>query len=105
MPKKEIAGVSVNVNDEGYLIDSSQWNKDIASAIAKAEGIEALTDFHWKVIEFLQQDFQEKGVLPTIRRVKKTGGISTKEFYGHFPDGPLKKASKIAGLPKPQSCV
>jgi tRNA 2-thiouridine synthesizing protein E len=105
MPKKEIAGVSVDVNEEGYLTDPAQWNRDIAGAIAKVEGIEVLNDFHWKVIEFIQKDFQEKGVLPTIRRVKKVGGIPTKEFYAHFPDGPLKKAAKIAGLPKPQSCV
>lgn len=105
MPKKEIAGVSVDVNEEGYLTNSSQWNREIAMAIAKEEGIEILNDFHWQVIEFLQKDYKEKGVLPTIRRVQKAGGISTKEFYAHFPDGPLKKAAKIAGLPKPQSCV
>jgi tRNA 2-thiouridine synthesizing protein E len=105
MPKKEIAGVSVDVNEEGYLTDSSQWNREIAIAIAKCEGIAILNDFHWQVIEFLQKDFEEKGTLPTIRRINKTGGISTKELYEYFPDGPLKKASKIAGLPKPQSCV
>ena len=105
MPKKQINGKSIDVNDEGYLTDQSQWSKGIAQAIAKEEGIVELTDFHWQVIEFLQKDFQEKGTLPSIRRVKKTGNISTKEFYQQFPEGPLKKAAKIAGLPKPESCV
>ncbi|MCK4919792.1 MAG: TusE/DsrC/DsvC family sulfur relay protein [Bacteroidales bacterium] len=28
-----------------------------------------------------------------------------KEFYTLFPGGPLKKATRIAGIPKPSSCV
>ena len=105
MPQKEIAGKTVDVNEEGYLTDHSQWNKEIAAAIAKEEGIIELTENHWKVIDFLQQDFKEKGVMPTIRRVKSAGNIDTKLFYDLYPGGPLKKSSKIAGLPKPASCV
>jgi len=105
MAEKIIAGVTVNVNDEGYLTDSSQWNKEIAVSLAKEVGIEELSKDHWKVIEFLQKDFKESGKLPTIRRVNKVGGVSTKELYDLFPDGPLTKAAKVAGLSKPASCV
>lgn len=105
MATKTYAGVSVDVNEEGYLTNPSQWNKDIAVEIAREIGINELTDAHWKVIDFLQKDFAEKNTLPTIRRVKKVGGIPTNELYELFPDGPLKKAAKIAGLNKPASCV
>ena len=101
MANKEIAGVTVDVNEEGYLTDASQWTKEVAAAIAKEEGISELTDGHWKVIDFLRDD----SGLPTIRRLKKVGGVETKVLYDLFPDGPLKKATKIAGLPKPASCV
>ena len=40
-----------------------------------------------------------------MRRMNKVGGIPTKELYALFPDGPIKKAAKIAGFPKPTSCV
>ncbi|MFQ5629699.1 MAG: TusE/DsrC/DsvC family sulfur relay protein, partial [bacterium] len=40
-----------------------------------------------------------------IRRLKKSGGIPTKELYELFPNGPAKKAARIAGLPKPKGCV
>ena len=73
--------------------------------ISEKNEIGPLTDAHWKVIEFLQKDYAEKGTLPTIRRMKKAGGIPTKELYELYPDGPVKKASKIAGLPKPESCI
>lgn len=103
--KKEIAGKEVEVNEDGYMLDSSQWNEDIAKEIAKEEGIEELTDDHWEVINFLREDFEEQGKLPSIRRVNKTGGIPIKKLYSLFPGGPLKKASKIAGHQKPSSCV
>jgi len=104
MPTAEIAGVTVDVNEEGYMTDPAQWTRAIGEAIAAELGI-TMTDAHWAVIEFLQKDYAEKGVMPTIRRVKNAGGIPTKELYALFPDGPLKKASKIAGLPKPSSCI
>ena len=104
MATKNIAGVDVNVNGEGYLTDHSQWTREIGEVIAKEEGIE-LTEQHWKVLEFLQKEVKENGSLPTIRRLKKSGVVDTKTLYQIFPNGPLKKAAKIAGLEKPASCV
>lgn len=104
MAQKQIAGVTIDTDDEGYLTNHSQWNKDVAAAIAQEEGI-TLTDGHWKVLEFIDKDFQEKGVVPGMRRMNKVGGIPTKDLYSLFPDGPIKKAAKISGYPKPASCV
>lgn len=104
MATKEIAGKTVDVTEEGYLINPSQWTKEVAQAVAAEEGI-SLTDAHWKVIDFLKKDFAETGVLASMRRINKTGGIPTKDLYDLFPEGPLKKAARIAGLPKPTSCV
>lgn len=104
MATKEIAGVTVDVTEDGYLTDPSQWTREIAQAIAAEEGI-VLSDAHWKVIDFLKKDFAATGALASMRRIQKTGGIPTKDFYTLFPDGPLKKAARIAGLPRPTSCV
>lgn len=104
MATKLLAGVNIEVNEEGYLTNPAQWTKEIAAEIAQEEGVAKLTPGHWKVIEFLQNDFKEKGVLPTIRRIN-VACVPTKDFYTLFPGGPLKKAAKIAGLPKPASCV
>jgi sulfur relay (sulfurtransferase) DsrC/TusE family protein len=40
-----------------------------------------------------------------MRRMNKVGNIPTKDLYALFPDGPIKKAAKISGYPKPVSCV
>lgn len=103
MAEKTIAGKVINVNDEGYLLEMSDWSTEVAQGIASEEGIE-LTDKHFEIIEFLRSKV-ERGETLTIRSVGKSGIVDIKGFYQLFPGGPLKKASKIAGVPKPASCV
>ena len=105
MPSKTIAGISIEVDTDGFMTNPEQWSKEIAVEIAKEEGIIDLTDGHWKVIDFMRQDFKEKGVVPTVRRINKVGGVDIKELYALFPEGPAKKAAKVSGLMKPQGCV
>jgi tRNA 2-thiouridine synthesizing protein E len=93
------------MSEEGYLLDPSQWTEEIAGALAREEGIVSLSADHWRIIRFLQNEFKKNGQLPTIRKLKKSSDISIKEFYQLFPEGPLKKAARIAGLPKPESCI
>jgi tRNA 2-thiouridine synthesizing protein E len=103
MPIKNFNGVDVNVTEEGYLTDPSQWTKEIAAEIAKEEEI-ALTDKHFEVLNYLRERAL-KGEVLTIRSVGKSGITDIKGLYDLFPGGPLKKSSKIAGIPKPVSCV
>jgi dissimilatory sulfite reductase related protein len=103
MATKTYAGVNVEVNEEGYLTDPSVWTRDIAIDIAKEETIE-LTEKHFAVLEFIRNKVSGGSAL-TIRSVGKSGITDIKEFYQLFPGGPLKKASRIAGIHKPTSCV
>ena len=96
-------GKSIEVNEEGYLTDFTQWTKEIALSIAKEEGIE-MTDMHWKVIAYIQEQFKNKVPL-TIRKIGASNVVNIKEFYALFPGGPLKISSKISGIPKPVSCI
>jgi TusE/DsrC/DsvC family sulfur relay protein len=99
-----IAGINVKVNEEGYLTEFSQWNEDIAKEISVQEEIGELTEKHWTVLKYLQNQFENEIPL-TIRKVGKSGVTNIKEFYALFPGGPLKKATKIAGIPKPVGCI
>lgn len=103
MAQKTYAGVAVEVNDEGYFTDPSQWTKEIAVDIAKQEGVE-LTDKHFEMLEYLRNKFNSGDQL-TIRGINKSGIVDVKTFYQMFPGAPLKKSTKIAGIPKPTSCV
>jgi len=72
--EKVIAGKSVDVDTNGYLTDLSQWNKDIAIEIGKEEGINEVTDKHFEVLSYLQDQFK-KDVALTIRGVGKSGVV------------------------------
>ena len=98
-----LAGIKVIVSDDGYLTDLSQWTKEMGLEIAKGEGIE-MTDRHWEVITWLQEQVKAGNAL-SVRGIKKSGVVDIKEFYQLFPNGPLKISTKIAGVPKPKSCI
>jgi len=93
----------VTCNEQGYLTDLNQWTKEVGIEIAKEENIK-MTDKHWEVIDYLQ-DQCRKEVPLSIRKIGKSGVVSIKEFYQLFPKGPLKISSRIAGIPKPVSCI
>jgi len=105
MTTKEIAGVTIELDENGFMADHKAWTKEIAAVFAKEEGIDELTDRHFIVIEFMRKEFEENGTGPSIRKLNKQSGVSTKELYDLFPGGPAKKAALIAGIPKPQGCV
>ena len=102
--EKVYAGKTVSVDKDGYLTDLSQWNKDIAIEIGKEEGIGVVTDKHFEVLKYLQ-DQQRKEVALSIRGVGKSGIVDIKQLYELFPKGPLKISSKMAGIPRPKSCI
>ena len=105
MSTATIAGVTVDLNDEGFFTDPQQWTKDIAVELARNDGIDTLTDKHWTVLEFMRSEYFEKGTGPTVRILGKTSGVSVKELYELFPKGPAKMAARIAGIPKPKGCI
>jgi dissimilatory sulfite reductase related protein len=90
---------------EGFMTDKSQWTREIAAAIARQEGIDPLTEAHWKIIDFCRQTGESTGKAPTLRNITDGAGITTKELFALFPKGPAKKVAKIAGLGKPEGCV
>ncbi|MBT9483013.1 TusE/DsrC/DsvC family sulfur relay protein [Sediminibacterium sp.] len=101
--EKLIAGKSIEVNEEGYLTNFAQWDKTVGEELAKEANI-VLSDRHWEVLNYLQTEHKNEVAL-SIRRIGKSGIVDIKEFYALFPNAPLKTATKIAGIPKPASCI
>ena len=96
---------TIQLDAEGFMTDKSEWTKDIAEAIAQQEGIETLTETHWKIIDFCRLAGEQTGKSPTLRTITDGAGITTKELFTLFPKGPAKKVAKVAGLGKPEGCV
>jgi tRNA 2-thiouridine synthesizing protein E len=100
-----IAGTEVDLNDEGFFVDPSQWRDEIGIEVAKQVGIDPLTERHWKVVHYMRQQYLDTGSAPSIRALGKASGVPVKELYQLFPKGPAKLAAKIAGIPKPRGCI
>ncbi len=96
---------SVSFDAEGFMTNPNEWTREIAEAIARSEGIETLTEAHWKIIEFCRKFGEQGGKSPTLRQITEGAGVSTKELFALFPKGPAKKVAKISGLGKPEGCV
>ncbi|PJG82752.1 TusE/DsrC/DsvC family sulfur relay protein [Caviibacterium pharyngocola] len=103
--------VQFETDADGYLLDTTQWNEDIAREIAQKENLD-LTEAHWEVIHFVRAFYQEYNTSPAIRMLVKAMARKLGEEKGNsrylqrlFPEGPAKQATKIAGLPKPAKCL
>jgi TusE/DsrC/DsvC family sulfur relay protein len=106
MPVIEVKGKKIEVNEEGFLINHEDWEKDVAEALAREEeGIDNLTEDHWSVIHYIRDYYLEKNLAPMVRKLCKNTGFQLRYIYELFPSGPAKGACKVAGLPKPDGCV
>jgi len=106
MPLMTDAGKTIELNEEGFLVHPEEWDRTVAELLAKdQEGIEALTDEHWKVIQYIRQYYLDNNNAPMVRNLCKATQQSLKHIYELFPSGPAKGACKLAGLPKPDGCV
>lgn len=101
----------MELTKDGFLINKDDWTPEIAKNIAKEEGIE-LTDDHWEIIHFVQEYYREYSITPIMRILGKAIGRKLGEskgksryLYSLFPDVPIKQSARIAGLPKPPSCI
>ncbi len=101
----ELGGKQVEVDEDGFIQDPDEWDEAVALSLALTEGVDALSEDHWKVVNYLRGYYLEFQMAPMIRKLCKQTGFKLKEIYELFPSGPAKGACKVAGLPKPTGCV
>jgi TusE/DsrC/DsvC family sulfur relay protein len=96
--------VAVQTDAEGYLANKDDWSEELANELANEAGIQ-LGDEHWKVLNAARALESESGSSPGLRKISKRSETPIKSIYKLFPDGPAKLIAKIAGIPKPKSCL
>ena len=105
MAQLKVGDMSLDLDEDGFIQQPEKWDQNVALALAQTEGVNALSDKHWKLVNYLREYYQKYGVAPMIRKVCKDTGFKLNEIYELFPSGPAKGACKVAGLPKPTGCV
>lgn len=106
-----VDGVGLATTNQGFLTNWQEWDEKAAVALAEAENIK-LTEAHWELMFFMRDYYQQFKHLPNARVFAKAIGKTLGEEKGNsrylqrlFPDGPLKYTCKLAGLPKPPTCL
>lgn len=106
-----VAGKSVETNEQGYLCNLGDWSEDFTETVAKNDGVDLYND-HWELILYVRDYYEENQVGPTMHKVvrelgkKNTHFRNQKEYEKHiyslFPRDPMHEICKLAGLPMPQ---
>jgi tRNA 2-thiouridine synthesizing protein E len=101
-----LGGKEFEVDEDGFIQDPDLWDKQVAADLARnEEGIEEMTEDHWRVVNYLRDYYLKFKIAPMVRKLCKESGVDLKKMYVLFPSGPAKGACKVAGLPKPTGCV
>lgn len=101
----------IKLDNNGHFQDYRLWNKILGEQLAQRDGM-ALTDEHWQIIELVRKIYLETETTPPMRLLVKAiktnineESANSRHLYRLFPDGPVRLASKYAGLPKPKHCM
>ena len=105
MAKAMLGGMELEIDEDGFIQEPENWNKEIAEDLAKTEEAYPMTEDAWKLVNYLRNYYLEFEIAPPIRKLTKDNDMSLKYIYEMFPSGPAKGACKVAGLPKPTGCL
>ncbi|MHC8441855.1 MAG: TusE/DsrC/DsvC family sulfur relay protein [Candidatus Eutrophobiaceae bacterium] len=101
----------IPLDKDGFLKNLQDWSPEVAESLAKRGGI-CLEKTHWELICLFRDYYQDNAIIPIMRVmarviVRELGAEKAKSGTLHhlFPPQPLREIARLAGLPKPPSCV
>ncbi|NWG38398.1 MAG: TusE/DsrC/DsvC family sulfur relay protein [Hydrogenophilaceae bacterium] len=95
----DLSEAHLHFDSTGFLTDSSQWNEEIAKAIAKIDGIGPLSVTHWQIIQHLRHSWINCHSIPAVSHTCHLVGMGPHCLDELF-NGP-REAWRVAGLPDP----
>jgi len=109
MTQLTVDGQAIAVDEEGYLVDPANWNREVALELALRENV-TLNERHWAVLDFMRSFYEEHQVAPDARFVIRflaaefsLGNEARAALFDMFPYGYVKQACKIAGMRRPRA--
>jgi tRNA 2-thiouridine synthesizing protein E len=105
----QIEGRTIDIDDEGYLVDPGEWTESVAEELARRENLQ-LDRLHWHVIEFMRRYLEQRQIAPDARYVIRhladevgLGDEARTKLFELFPYGYVRQACKIAGMRRPRA--
>jgi tRNA 2-thiouridine synthesizing protein E len=94
-----------SLDNDGFLVEMTQWTREMAEELAKRNDLGPLTEDHWKIIEFVHGYYQKYRTGPPVVKIGKATGLPPKRICELFPCGVARGAYRLAGLPRPFGCL
>ena len=91
--------LSSQLDADGFLIETTRWNLELAEQLARQAGIAQLSTKHWEVINIGRNGYFSIGALPVMRLVCRAAGLDPSRAHELFSS--CKCLWSIAGLPNP----
>ncbi len=109
----EVNGKCIETDNEGHLIDPSNWDTDVMKALIKQhenDGHRPLSETAIGLVHYFREYFDKNQKAPRMNEIINDLGRHPGEsfsdaeeykkfLYEMFPHGPIQKLSKLAGLP------
>lgn len=90
---------TLDLDENGLLVDASSWDKQVAEVIAEQLGVGKLSPDHWKVIGALRKHYNRFGVAPAMFNICRSNGQKSDWVHNLF--NTCLDAWRVAGLPDP----
>jgi tRNA 2-thiouridine synthesizing protein E len=96
---------NIEFDKDGFMLEPNLWDEEVACLIAREEGIEEMSDDHWRIANFIREYWKANGLAPTVRLLCRDLGMNVRQIFKLYTSGPARGACRVAGLPKPDGCV
>ncbi len=89
----------VEFDEDGFLMNPFDWDEDLAVQLALGDGLDELTEEHWRMIGYLREHYLAHHTLPPMSYMEWLFGLGRDQgrqlFHG------MREAWRVAGLPNP----
>ena len=94
------AGVkALPLDDDGFLLDRSLWNRTLAQQLADRGGLGQLGETQWMIIDYVRDKYFRLGAMPPTRNMCRKLGVDRDAVQTAF--GSCRNLWQVAGLPNP----
>lgn len=68
----QVGNKDIELDDDGFLVNSEEWNEEVAQKLAEREGVGPLDDEKMEIIRFMRSYYQKFNNFPILNYVCKT---------------------------------
>jgi tRNA 2-thiouridine synthesizing protein E len=101
MPYIRVTGRTIEVDDLGFIIEPTEWDTEVAHALAENRSLDPMGEDHWQVVVYIREYYERYKTAPMLRSISKRTGFSEKKLKVLFPSSCRECMCLVAGLTQP----